>query len=505
MTLPLPGYYPNVMRLLRRLNVPLRCTNFTFSFATAHQARHPFLLYNGQNGLRGFSLPTSRQGTPDTPRRRTLRPLLGHWYLVLLLVASYLFLVALALYHHLCGHLLDPGHPLARESLQRWTARHERLLHPVFVHAVVVTLFSAMATSSQAAVLEMPVSEVLLYIATTFLRDHMAVQGGVQVVQEALIKHVDQANIHLAAAVQRLEVEDTPDGQRAVVVVEGAQGGRPAPQRFRGFAHVILATPAMLSAALLQSYMVSVKAHDDAHATAAPRLAAMQAQLARVHYQKSTVVTHGDPSFLPAHRTEWRQLNLVAPTASPRHDAIDKANEDKLAVSHAMATHLLHDGADGQPLLLQTTNPSRWPAKETIYGSSTFQRAMTLARKDGQQGLFAWRRSSCSLARRCRAKVQQLLRRTNAPQQTPSSALPLYSDWTTTLSSLGNPWTLHLGDLQTSQTDTQQPCMWVCGSYAQGIPLLEGCVTSSTLVAAEILARSPRATVSHNDKCRMPV
>ena len=410
------------MQLYRKLGVPVKKNNYTFSFATTARPRSPFLLYNGHSGLRGVSLPS---------QSLSLAALVAHVRLLVPLVVSYLALLALSLFHYVCGHLHDPGHALSIEPLQVWLDRHTRLIDPTFVDAILLSLFSAMTTSSRGRVQEVPVSEVMLYIAATFLRNHYTIQGGVQMAQAQLIAHIPPQHIHTAMAVHKVQA-----GQQATLTALHTH--TQTYTNHPGFHDVIFATPANLSASLLDSYRASLD--DAASAVLTQRIQGLRRELGDITYETSTVVNHTDRSLLPASRSDWRDLNLVSSPIS----------SDKKGEGSTMATHVCHQTTDGQ-FVFQTTNPVVSPAPSSILSTSTFSRALTQSKRY-QQGLFAWHRTGLFL-----------------------------------------PWKMQLGPLQRNQhnridgPDSRMPNLWFCGSYAQGIPLLEGCVTSSRLIVYEML------------------
>lgn len=524
------GYYPNLMRLYRHLRIPLRNNDFTFSFSLGTPGncgdggkRAPFLIYNGQNGLRGLALPSSHRARLRLScSADAIRSLASYACLVGVLLFSYICLLAMALYHHMMGHLLDPRHKLSNEPLRSWALRHSRTIQPTFLHSVLIPLFSAVATSSHAAVLDMPAAEMLLYVATTFLRSHVAVEGGVSRIQEALTQHVEESRIHLNANVRTMKRTKATSSSRNAceIILEDHDDAD------MEFDHVIMATPASLAASLLQSYSepISKIRHDSTPDDI--RLAEMQVQLRRIKYETSTVVSHTDQSLLPDATSDRRDLNLVTPAISMAHasnlDAL--VNSGKAHSHYTMATHILKNkscarenaqGEKQQATFLQTTNPIDWPAKDSVLSVSSFQRAITPACKNHISGLFVWQRrighDRPSLLALLKAQVLP------SPSQKPEeeALLTLGTDsvsemvsgvrrWTFLPRILGHlfrvtsdpvgssePFTLHLGDLQSSQMSSANECaprVWACGSYAQGIPLLEGCVTSSTLVAAAILS-----------------
>lgn len=537
------------MRLYRHLGIPLRRNDFTFSFS-ALSAKAPYLLYNGQNGLRGMSIPTSqRSKLSHRYLLASCRTLLGYGHFISILLVSYVCLLAMALYHHVCGHLLDPQHRLSKEPLRVWAARHSRTIHPIFLSSALLPLFSAVATASHSAVMDMPVAEMLLYVATTFSQSHVAVQGGVCQVQDALTKHIDPSHIHLNANVSRIDTCD--EGKSGSDTKRRRQAHRRSVSlvigddevQHSGFHHVILATPAPFSAALLQTYGGSFRqnshgaeASDQRGSKDAPvELDATQAQLRNVQYESSTVVTHTDQSFLPADRRDHRDLNLVAPVdvdsePNDSNDHFSHRTDNKIDSPFTMATHAFKasysasheitatsDNPAERTFVMQTTNPTHWPAKESTLRISVFQRAMTPASKDDIDGLFIWERTPTRSVFQVLAEGTRdgLLRCFSGPwsaqrhQKACSSLLQARGDWisevvarlSTDIFRRPELWKLHLGKLQAAQTTVAgahgsgeasampavEPAFWVCGSYAQGIPLLEGCVTSSALVVSAIL------------------
>lgn len=481
------GYYPNLMRLYRSLGVRLRKSDFTFSFAVHHTPDQPFLLYNGMSGLRGISLPDTSNDTATNHVRNARhsygRRMIGyvvHARLCLSFVTSYVCLLFLALYHHALGHLSDPQHPLSSEPLSRWTRRHTRALHPAFVHAVLFSLFSAVGTSSYEAVAGMPTAELLLYVAVTFLRSHYVVQDGVQAVQLALTNGVRKSNVHLASAVERIEHDPVTGCAR--ICYRSTVDGREL--NISNFDHVILACPANLSASLLQTYegSLSKQQRSSSASNVLQNIIAMHQALSQIRYERSLVLNHTDTKLLPRNAANRRDLNIVCPSQST-HDPFDKESKQTSEYSSSTATHIVHS-AGTDKIVLQTTNPnSIRPDEKKIISQATFSRAMTPASKTTLQGLFEWRASKLSL-----------LQRFNMALFAPSALrqpMALQSDWISRyLETLfgRKRWTQSLGTLHESQL--QRPrglhhvnvSFWACGSYAHGIPLLEGCITSSTLV-----------------------
>lgn len=364
------GYYPELLSLYRHLGIPVRKSDFTYSFASlpstlrssrrpgalpgvekfgaAARAPSPTLLYNGSSGLRGFSLPSSLQlGAPPpvalltSPREaasflsRTLpahvSAVRSYLLSVLLFALSYIHLLTLALWHHYTGHTRDPAHPLAMMPLAEFCASAR--LRPDFTERVVISLFSAVMTASRQSVREAPTAEVLSYIALTFLRNHYTVGTGVCEVVNALAKPMPSENIHLGASVADISPCQTVRGT-ATFQVRQADGRT---KTFDGFHHVIFATQANQAGSLMESYLGTLP--NSAATARVPsaerereRLQSVLEKLPAFKYERSTVVNHTDRSVLPPNENDWRDLNLIEPprplgaTDGPHVRAVENGN-----------------------------------------------------------------------------------------------------------------------------------------------------------------------------------
>lgn len=441
------------MRLYRKLSIAIRPNNFTFSFSSNLQDHSPFLLYNGHSGLKGISLP-------DCIRRKAYTFQSGITYirLISLVIISYLFLLALSLFHYTLGHLYDPAHHLSRETLQSWLARHPRLFSSVFNDAVLYPLFSAMTTSSLEQVQQIPTSEVLLYIATTFMRSHYTVTKGVRQIQHRLIEKIPAENLHLSISVLMVRFGDYQQGEeidhvprtpleKNKIRLITCHSHTQEQHVFSDFDHVIFATPASRSALILNDTIDDLdQIQDDAfNKSRIQSLQDVKRELERIRYENSTVINHTDESLMPPSRRDWRDLNLITST----FQLYNIEGKNKKKSDHTMATHACHQLKDGR-YAFQTTNTLITPDPASILSMSTFPRALTTP-KQKIEGLFCWRRSS------------------------PSKHIFQHFVWP--------QWQLELGELQ-KHSNTN---LFFCGSYSQGIPLLEGCVNSSALVVSEIL------------------
>jgi len=444
------GYYPNLMKLYKKLGVSIRKANFTFSFSTFTYIDSPFFLYNGQSGLRGVSLPS----------QTTIRTFAAQLHFLVVFITSYFALLTFALYHSMFGHLQDPFHTLSSEPLSSWLSRHSTSIKPIFVESLLIPLFSAMTTSSTGQVYSLPTAEVLHYISSTFLQSHYTVTNGVGEAQSRLVARIPRKNIHLATPIHQINAKQTMKGihiKRTTSSLSSMDAKTRILTQYEGFHHIIFATPANLSASLMQTYrksLLSLENVDDNTAALVReinRVQGLQDQLNQVRYTTSIVMNHTDTSILPRNKKDWRDLNLVMPSpcTTIMSDVMQRKGKGR-ELDYTMATHLCHYSKKCDKFVFQTTNPLISPRPDSILSSSTFSRALT-SNKSQLQGLFVWKR---------RRNIRHFVSSDN--------------------------WEMQLGQLHRKDKDDLLPNLWFCGSYSQGIPLLEGCITSSTLVVAAI-------------------
>ncbi|EST08136.2 hypothetical protein PSEUBRA_002219 [Kalmanozyma brasiliensis GHG001] len=523
------GYYPQLLALYRHLGVQTKKTNFTYSFASlpspspskaSHITPSPNILYNGANGFRGLSLPFSLQPPRPIQVRSVLEQVSRvreYFGSVLMLAVGYLQLLILALWHHHLGHTCDVTHPIrehtlrdlvrdpfprrssaskgrsytlrsrvghwvergAEDILRRWVGLDEG-----FAHQTLTPLFSAVMTSTLDSVWSCPASEVLDYIALTLGKDHFVVKDGVRTVVAKLLRYVDaesssqrderSAGSKVWTNAEVRCVHRREGGSWVEVVYHDGSSSRSSPagsadaegmsrqtssssdrtlcsevEEHGPFDHIIFATQANQTAHFLRQYIDSLTPDAEAE-----RLRGVVDVLERFKYEKSLVVNHTDRRMLPRHEGDWRDLNLVSPTHHRGEEEdeweSDNASNDTLVSSdgYTMATHILTLPPTARELLImQTTNPlpSLQPDPAHVLSRSTFERAVIdVEAHVARQGLF-----------------------THSPKGAVQTA---------------GGRRLALGPLQAGAGG-----VWVCGSWAVGIPLLEGCVVSAQLVAEEIL------------------
>ncbi|TKY88424.1 hypothetical protein EX895_002776 [Sporisorium graminicola] len=439
------------------------------------------------------------------------------------------------------------GHRI--EHVVEYVLRSTICLDERFAQQTLTPLFSAVMTSSLDSVWACPASEVLDYVALTLGKDHFVVKDGVRTVVATLLQHVDQeqtraeqaarhsnigSKVWTSAEVRRVqsqagkawidvvhhhresspqhETADTPHMSRESSSTSTDRtlcNEQDQLQQHGPFDHVIFATQANQTAQFLEQIVDSLATPDQSRTQEAQRLSRVIDVLNTFRYERSVVVNHTDRALLPRDRADWRDLNLVSPSQArgrvrakalwaaveARRDSAGSewtddigettdgsASKDTLwslscggassssskgmkgTGGHTMATHVLALPAPAtlsDLLVMQTTNPlsSLNPRPATVLSRSTFDRAVIdVAAHLARSELFHLSPATVASGR---GQVKTAGGRV-----------------------------LSLGPLQQQREQEEGgdgAKVWVCGSWAIGIPLLEGCVVSARLVAEEIL------------------
>ncbi|VDC02017.1 unnamed protein product [Peniophora sp. CBMAI 1063] len=432
------GYYPQLIALYAHLGVRTRQTDFSYSFSTLSTTAgaekglkpeyNPHFIYDGASGRQGLSIPTA-----DVRHAQGFGRLFAwissilHTLLILGLFLRFLVLSA---------PFLRPAPSVTWEEwaaqsaprgpLARWTgltrAWDEFLAH------LCIPIFSAVCTASADDVRMHPAEEFLEFNWKTFGTHHYVVADGVRDVVARLSAPLELKNVHLDSPVTSLKPDEHGDG---LVDIQCGQSV------YRGFAHVILATPANRAAPLVQTYAEQLAR---IRSTSARRTTEFAACLSRVAYRESIVVNHTDPAFLPNDAQDRRDLNMVTVAPEARHTFSEKHSPLVVAPSYTMTTHRLPrpEGRRTSPTsvdeaIYQTTNPVIPPSPDRVLSVSRLERALLTV--DGK------------------AAVRELY----GPMGLQGSAR--------------------------RELGVGAAGIWAVGAYAAGgIPLLEGCVESALAV-----------------------
>jgi hypothetical protein len=155
-----------VIKLYRKLGVQFAQRGFTYSFtqlSPLSKQTSPNFLYNGKNGLRGISLPSSFRASVSTPVE-FIRVYVSFFAFTFIILCAYMRLL------YLC---MPKNRPMGVEqmTLKEWTAHTLpgglfRLVGAdaawtAFVSDVLVPLFSAVCTAPTEDVWQHPVEEIL--------------------------------------------------------------------------------------------------------------------------------------------------------------------------------------------------------------------------------------------------------------------------------------------------------------------------------------------------------
>ncbi|KZV74757.1 hypothetical protein PENSPDRAFT_601073 [Peniophora sp. CONT] len=377
------GYYPQLIALYAHLGVQIRQTDFSYSFSTLPGATvagsekggrlefSPHFIYDGASGRKGLSVPTTIVlHATGLGRAWAYTSGVLHALLVLLLFLRFLVLSA---------PFLRPAPSVTWEEwaaqsaprgpLARWIgftdAWNDFLVH------LCVPIFSAVCTASAEDVATHPAEEFLEFNWKTFGTHHYVVANGVRDVVARLSAPLALKNIHLDTPVSSLVPSNSSDG--LVDVISGSD-------TYRGFSHIILATPANRAAPLVANYAENLARIGSRTAT---RTAELGACLERVAYRESIVVNHTDSSFLPADEEDRRDLNMVTVAQSAQHAFNEKPSSLVVAPSYTMTTHRLprpehpsHVPVVEDDDIYQTTNPVIAPSADRVLSVSRLERAL---------------------------------------------------------------------------------------------------------------------------------
>lgn len=282
---------------------------------------------------------------------------------------------------------------------------------------------------------------------------------------------IPASNIHLSSSITSVESDplnpstariafNCPDGDHAI----------------SGFHHVILATQASNAVPLLSTLRASYPAKSSLQRATDAQIACLR----RFPYVQTIVVNHRDESFLPANKSDVRDLNLVC-FPRGRHPyrgfGLLKGDASCLPPGYTMATHVIPQKTRSPAgklshRILQTTNPIHPPNPDSIISVARIERALVSKdSKEAQQDLITVGVGGWKL-------IWNGVRRPNWFPFRLEFARPRR------LGRLQAPG--RLTSLIAHDGDKLPPGVWLCGSYAHpGIPLLEACVTSALAVVED--------------------
>jgi len=304
-----PGYYPTLGRLYRALGVASEPVSYAASFCGADGQLY-FRYRNLQFGARSWAVLAPRDLLSG---RRAWRIVGG-----------------LLQFHRRVAAAGPSGH-LAAGSIGDYV-RAQRCPQE-FVDGFLLPTIATVCTCTCRQALDFPAAVILGYLAQGVARQSVrrALHGADDVQQRLLAGVADwrcDARIHA--------VHHEASGL-LLRMVDGST------QRFD---HVVMATQANQALALL------AEARTDE-----------VAMLSAFRYTPVEVVTHTDPTLMPARRRDWSPVNL---RVAPDHEA----------PAATIWVNAVQPALRGAPDVFQTVHPQRQPRANTVIGQARFERPL---------------------------------------------------------------------------------------------------------------------------------
>ncbi|WWC72398.1 uncharacterized protein I206_106360 [Kwoniella pini CBS 10737] len=471
------GYYPLLLALYNHLGIPLKTANYKFSFSSSQST---YFIHSGSSG---YSIPS-------LPSRAWLNifTLVGDLLTFIGVAICYSIMVLLGLFawHDLLPRCISRPPDL---TLREFTSTMSSFLscpltvpipfrpYPIwtplgdifefFISRIVLPLFSAVGTMTDADVWSLPVRIILEYMHLTLGTNHYHPAEGFSAadIAEKLAKPVcEQGEDHLKLSTEIIGLEyiSSHEGIRLTMKDQtGLDGGR---NEELIVDKIILATQASVAKRLLEGLEDSLRsAGRDKEKR---KISEMRAALGKVRYRETIVVTHGDTSILPSLK-DRRDLNFFLP-------------DDQITLPSIQPAPLTHRSAE-YPV------PYFTPIEDQIYTQTTqiIYPPSRLKRKYGQDRPVFQTTNPCVPIDAAKvigiSKLERAL-----PLKEPCKVLPFLQN--TSRSYLPPSTIVH-----------------IVGSYAYpGIPLLEGCVGSAKM-AAEFILMEVRPERNHPDGKPMDV
>lgn len=212
------------------------------------------------------------------------------------------------------------------EYLKRYKYSHE------FSNQFILPVFAAINTCSYKAVKNYPAATIIAYLVNSQEQSGVRrITGGVGNVAKTLSGAATE--IHCDAAVQYIEQKENQ------VVVTSTKGKQV-------YDYIILSTQANQAAQFCERYL--------------PRHREL---LSEFDYEKSELAVHTDLSFMPNRRSAWSPVNFL----------VDPVFEKPMATIYMNA--IQKDLKFAEPIL-QTWNPHRLPAEESLIAHAKFERPL---------------------------------------------------------------------------------------------------------------------------------
>lgn len=420
------GYYPLLIALYRHLGLSLQPESYAFSFSSlvpsairsAVSSRETYFIHAGASGVSLPNVPSAAWSSPSAFARAALRfATVAVCYFVLLVISFFNWHSVLGLLHgkgtyatfrdvvdSVAGTLEQPVRWLPRTGLGdsfKW-----------FAAEIVLPLFSAVGTMTDADVWNTPAVHLLDYIHAGVGTSHYTLGAGrsardvAQLLSEPVRKQ-GADHIRLGTAIRAIRYRKTNVGRVLVLSLDGGDDLE--------VDRVVIATPASVARSLLGTLEPSLKVQGEK--AEARRVARMRSALEDVTYRETIVITHTDRASVLPEASNVRDINLfqavidgstttstdstplLTPTSSnsasppaspcptpsklPSQLGATPFFEPAPDAVYTMATHLVHaPQSAGYPLVLQTTNPVVPIDPDQVLGVARLERALPLRSKE---------------------------------------------------------------------------------------------------------------------------
>ncbi|KAK8850379.1 hypothetical protein IAR55_004297 [Kwoniella newhampshirensis] len=394
------GYYPLLLSLYMHLGIPVKPTNYAYSFTSPSLST--YFIHSGSSGYSIPSLPSSAYTSPFA-FVRAIGTFLGTALCYILLIA----LSFMAWHDFLPSPLSSPNLTLGDFTDHLTTFLSRPITIPIigyspwtplgdifrsFIDTIVLPLFSAVGTMTSSDVYSLPARVLLEYVHSTLGTDHYHFANGFSAADvarslSAPIRGQGDGHVRLNTEITGLEYA-IGGGVRVTL--------RTGDREEEGLRvdKVVLATQASVAKTLLRGLEASLK--DWGEEKEKVRVGKIRAALEQVQYRETIVITHRDTSILPA-EPDQRPINLFLPSVpssstppkSPSSITLsDSPPSEKPATPffppskgiYTMATQIMPSPKGDAESVLQTTNPVVALDPERILGISNLERALPLKR-----------------------------------------------------------------------------------------------------------------------------
>ncbi|KLO20421.1 hypothetical protein SCHPADRAFT_923586 [Schizopora paradoxa] len=347
----LDGYYPHLIKLYKHVGIEFQRANYSYSlsklsFASGKRKMKTAVLYNGNSGLSGISMPSDTYDSNESCSRFRRDTTFGAW---------------------IEGNC--PRNPLAR--LLRFDTSWNLLCYDILL-----PLFSGICTASREEILNHPVLDFLDCIWAGLLGHHYVAANNVQDVVERLSGPIRY--VHTNCAIASMSPDSNDSGK---ITLTTSQSGK----TFSGFSHVIFACQASAVPPILSSYLDNLPSSSKQKVHVKDAIECTKT----FKYRTTVTINHTDESFLSKDSRDRRDLNLV----DSLPDTYWPLERSELCRDYTctMATHIVTRPSPGRSIpaaIYQTTNPMFPPRPESVLSVTYLERAvLTVKSKRALQDL----------------------------------------------------------------------------------------------------------------------